>query len=440
MGGYTMIDINEFKLPITPEQGRNILQKHTDTFGCFFDLDKILEYESMYALHVHKSSKEWRALAGDPYLQITKRYDVLRVIVERFGVPEYKLNFEGKVSLKEEVVNSLLGDPEIIGDAHKFIEMYADLSDARYMQSYLQQYKNLPVCKGESFDKHRMVIAHPEWRLLSTSRISASKPSLQNVNRDISDIYTAPQGYQIIFSDSEQIEPRITYSHFIRDDLITALIAAYDDAYFGLLHYILLSPSEEDSLRENNANIKTNEITPEMEAARKTLKVLSLAGNYGSSNLAAVDVKLGPIYEQKIVNHPARLKNESDIRKAVRGGADTFYGVFGTPIRPDATDKYDRGGRGWYEHLVRCGINNPVQTTASELMLFSLYNSSKLLGLDGFINYYKHDEGSFYVVDDKVDELAPKLRDCLSYKVKDWIPIGSDLKIGKKSSGYESLF
>jgi DNA polymerase I-like protein with 3'-5' exonuclease and polymerase domains len=435
-----MIEINDMKLPITPEQGRNILQAQTDMFGCFFDLDKILEYESMYAQRVHNSVKYWRQLAGDPCLEITKHNDVFRVLVDRFGVPPYKLQKDGKYSLRKEVVNTLVADPTIDGDVRLFVETYQRLSADRYMVSYLDQYKNLPVSKTETFDGHRMVVAHPVWNVLSTSRISASKPSLQNVNVDIADIYTAPKGYQIIFSDSEQIEPRITYSHYIRDDLIMALIISYNDAYYGLLHYILLSDEQEAALRKNLSAIEPNEITQPMTDGRKRLKVLGLAGNYGSSNLSAVDPQLGPIYEKKIVNHPARLDLEAKIRSAVKGGVSTFHGAFGTPVTPDETDKYRKGERGWFEHLVRCGINNPIQTTASELMLFSLYESMKVLDVHGYYNYYKHDEGSFYVKEDKVEELAPKLRECLSYKVKGWIPIGSDLKIGKKSSAFASLF
>jgi DNA polymerase I-like protein with 3'-5' exonuclease and polymerase domains len=436
-----MIEINEFRLPITPEQGRNILQEHTDVFGCFFDLDKILEYESMHALHIHKNIREWWELAGDPTLELTKNYDILRVLLERFNIPKYKLTFEGKLSIRsDEVLKPLLQDQELSQDAHRFVELCISLGHARYMRSYLKQYKDLPVCRLESFDNHRMVVGHPVWNVLSTSRISASKPSLQNMIGGCGDVYTAPKGYAIIFSDSSQIEPRITYSHFIKDDLLTKLITAYDDAYYGILHYIHLSDKEEEGLRADFSSLVMKEITPELKATRADLKVLALAGNYGSSNLQAVDPVLGPLYERRIVNHPDRLRFESEVRNKVRQGADTFHAAFGTPVKPEATNKYTKGGQGWYQHLIRCGINNPIQATASELMLFSLYEVQKVLSLYGFINYYKHDEGSFYVVEDKAEEIAPKLQECVSYKVKDWIPIGSDLRIGKKPSGHESLF
>ena len=100
---------------------------------------------------------------------------------------------------------------------------------------------------------------------------------MQNINRDICDIYTAPKGWTMIFSDSGQIEPRITYSAYIRDDLIVKLISAYDDAYYGLLHFILLTDAEERALRNNMDSLVLHEVTDEMKEKRQRLKVLGLS-------------------------------------------------------------------------------------------------------------------------------------------------------------------
>ena len=259
---------------------------------------------------------------------------------------------------------------------------------------------------------------------------------MQNINRDICDIYTAPKGWQLVFSDSGQIEPRITYSAYIRDDLIVKLITMYDDAYYGLLHFILLTDEEERNLRSNLDSIKLHEVTAEMKDKRQRLKVLGLAGNYGSSNLASIDPELGPLYEKKIVNHPARKALEAEVTAAVRNGAEFFNGYFGTRVYPDNTQKYHKGDSSWAGHMIRCGINNPIQTTAAELMCISVMNAKRILGPKDHIGSYKHDEGMFYVRNEHVEELAPKLRECLSYAVEGWIPIGSDLHIGRKESPY----
>lgn len=436
------IQIDYGTLPISPEEVRNILQSETDSFGTFFNLDRILYHEARYKRAAEKLYPEFRAMAGHPYLRCTQRADVRSIFTSRFEVPEYKVTTkDGKLSMSQEVVDRLLKDETLGQDAHHFIELYSKISAAEYMASYLGQYKSLPISNAEDMDNQRMVVAHPQWNILSTSRFSASGPSVQNINRDICDIYTAPKGWQMVFSDSGQIEPRITYSAFIRDELVVKLITLYDDAYYGLLHYIQLSDEEERFARANLNSVQKHEVTAEMKEKRQRLKVLGLAGNYGSSNLSSIDAELGPLYEKKIVNHPARRALEASVTAEVRAGTDCFYGYFGTPVYPDNTQKYRRGDSSWAGHMIRCGINNPIQTTAAELMCISVYNAKKLLGPKDHIGSYKHDEGMFYVRNDKVDEMAPKLRECLAYSVKGWIPIGSDLHIGRKESPYvASLF
>ncbi len=61
------------------------------------------------------------------------------------------------------------------------------------------------------------------------------------------DIITEPKGYTLIRCDSGQIEPRINFSYFVRDELIMNLITHYNDAYFGLMHYA--TAREEDIRR-----------------------------------------------------------------------------------------------------------------------------------------------------------------------------------------------
>lgn len=431
------IKINYKKMPIEPTQALSIIQNETDSFGTFFNLDRVLYHMARYQRESFMLYKEFRKIAGISHLSVREKADVANVLVLRFNVPRHMLtNEKGNLVMNKKLLGTFLEDNSLCQDARRFIELYVKIVSNDYMVSYLRQYATLPISKVLDMDNQRMVVAHPMWSILSTSRMSGSNPSVQNINRNVCDIYTAPKGWQVIFSDSGQIEPRITYSVYIVDDLIKRLILLYNDAYFGVLHYILMTPQEEAYARANMESVSKREITDEMKEKRQRLKVLSLAGNYGSANLAAVDTELGPIYERKIVRHPSRLKLEAKLKEQVRAGADTFYAYFGTPVKPDATNEYQPGSAGWVGHLIRCGINNPIQATASELMCISIKTAKALLGPDDHIGSYKHDEGMFYVREDRVDEMAPKLRECLSYDVDGWIPIGSDLHIGRKESPY----
>lgn len=429
------IQVSGNKLPVTPGEVLNILQYSTDSFGTFFSLDRVLYHEARYNLDAAARYPEFRAMAGDPYLRCTKRNSVIEAFIHRFGVPQYKFCERDKgPALNKDILERLGADSALSQDAQRFLGLYRELAEAEYMSSYLGQYRNLPMSVCEDQDNHRMVVAHPEWSILSTARFSASRPSTQNIKRDICDIYTAPKGWQMVFSDSGQIEPRITYSAFIRDSLIAALIRLYDDAYFGLLHYIQMSPPEEHAARADLHNIAAHTITDEMRKKRQRLKVLSLAGAYGSSNLASMDAELGPLYESRIGAHPERRAWVSRISADVRAGAEAFYGYFGTAVYPNAAGKYDKGSNGWVNHMARCGLNNPIQATAAELMCLSVVQANSILGKDDHIGSYKHDEGMFYVRDDRVDDLAPKLQECLAYDVEGWLPIRSDLHVGRKES------
>lgn len=428
--------------PDTPTDALRFLQEQTDNFGTFFSLDRIYYHMGRCSIVINENIHEMRALAGVPDLKVTNREAILNVLRYRFNIPDFKLmSKDNKLSTAASVIDGLVADQELSEEAHRFLDLFKIVNDATRQRSNLVQYSSLPVCKGLDFENERMVVAHPKWSLLSTSRFSAKEPSLQNIPRDIVDIYTAPKGWCMVFSDSGQIEPRITYSAFIADPLIKELITLYDDAYFGLLHFILMTPEEEAAARAYPGGLEKHEVTPEMKEKRQRLKVLGLAGNYGSSNLAAIDAELGPLYEEKIVSHPMRRQWEKQVSEEVRAGADHFYGYFGTPVYPEDAKKDIGDSQYWKGHVIRCGINNPIQTTASELMHLSILEAKKLLLPSEHIGAWKHDEGMIYVPADQVQERAPLFRECLSYRVENWIPINSDLHIGRKeSSDAEPLF
>jgi hypothetical protein len=429
-----MIEITDMHTPITPQQGLSMLQAATDKCGCFIDLDCVLAHESYHLTQAHSLLKVWREEANSPYLLPTARTDIIQVLTDRFNIHSYKLTGKqtASLSIADDILQALETDEDISEDARLFVTHTRELTNHLTISRSLQQFKELPLSMSESFEGHRMVIAKPLWSLLNTSRYSTSNPNLQGVNAACKDIYTAPKGFSIIFSDSGQIEPRITYSYYIRDELLRQLIILYDDAYFGQLHFIKLSEQDEVEHRKGKP-LTPFPITDEMKEDRQKLKKLGLAGNYGSQNLSTIDPVLGPLYTRKIVKHPLRIQWEDEVKLQVASGNEEFTTAFGNKISPKETQKHSRNSSGWLSHVTRCGINNPIQGTAADLMLFSLYSSLPLLEkFGGFLSYYKHDEGCFCVPEAKVDEVAPMLQSCLGYQVSGWIPIRADLHIGRK--------
>lgn len=435
------ITIDEFKLPITPVEARNIIQSHTDSFGIFIDLDRVYELIAILRLDSKNIAQEAYTLANSRF-DFGKVDDCVSALINVGADPADFVNKKNATAFDKSIRAVVRQNPKNSPESIKLLDLIVEYRSNSYRISQLWSYTTLPQCVSLSKNGHRMVLARPTWNLLSTSRIQASQPNIQGLSKDLGDVITEPPGYTLIRCDSEQIEPRINFSMVYKDELIQRLITVYNDAYFGILQYCLMSDNTIAALRSDfDANFVKNEITEEMQNKRSMLKTMTNAGSYGSQNLGDIDPLLAKSYEERIVNHPSRKALERKVLADIDRGVTTFYGAFGTPVQPKSNAKYEVGQGGWKNHLLRCGINNPTQTTASELMIHSVYNANKLLrsARDSHICYYKHDEGAFYVSDyDKEHGLLDELKDITAYNVKGWIPIPSDCLVGVKPPTYES--
>lgn len=438
-------EIKDFHLLMQPAEAREYIQDQTDHFGVFLDLDRIYEVIALRELEMNQYRKMAIAHTRDPLCAINDKNYVIDKLTSMGVAQQTFMQRKGaRVSygLSAPTEEAILQNPIVNEDAKVFLKIYQKYKNANNMVNKLFKMIEYDECTDLSSNGHRMLMVHPEWNLLSTSRIQASNPNVQQIDRNLSDLIVAPKGYTLWRADSAQIEPCINFSTFLRDELIVRLILAYNDAYFGLWRYCALDKQEEMLLRQDfDTNYKHIEINDELKENRQQLKRLTNAGSYGSSNLGNINPDLAASYEQKIVKHPKRIAFEAQVVEAVQHGESTFYGLFGTPVVPEETPKYKRGEPGWMDHLVRCGINNPVQTTASELMTFSVHQAREILNRHpkSHICYYKHDEACFYLHDDDVsDGIMDELEGITAYNVKGWIPIKADSFVGVKPPTYET--
>lgn len=441
------ININATSVPISAQEACAFIQRQTDNFGVFFDIDRCYELSAILQLEMVQCLRKARRVSLNPQLNLSDKQSIVNTFI-KLGVNKSVFYTDGRgnntqLSFTSGMRKLIIDDPTSLPEAvelAKIISTYA--SDARN-KGNIENFANKGLLSAAlSKRNHRMAIGRPTWSVLNTGRIAASDPGIQGIPRTMGDIICEPKGYTLVRCDSGQIEPIINASAFLKDELLMKLIIYYSDAYFGTLHFCLMSDAEEKACRENfEANFKPIEITDAMKETRQDLKRLTNAGAYGSSNLGNINPALASAYNKKIVNHPSRVKLETAVREAVRRGEETFYGYFGTPVTPDSTEKYQKGDSGWTEHVVRCGINNPIQTTASELMMFSVNEARKILARakDSHICFYKHDEACFYVSDeDMANGIGDELSDITAYNVEGWIPIKSDALIGVKPGSYPS--
>lgn len=438
------IIIDQFELPTQPTYARDYIQRNTDNFGIFFDVDRCYELSAILQLEMLDILRQERRLSLNPGLSLDDKDQLIDTLIKMgVGKAEFYETQSRKMCYTDDIRKSILSNGRYSEDVYEFIKLSATYTSNKRNKGNIENFANKSLqSKALSKRDHRMSVGRPTWSLLNTSRIAASDPGIQGIPRTMGDIICEPKGYTLVRCDSAQIEPCINFSAFIKDELIMNLIIAYQDAYFGLLHYCRLTDIEETLLRSNfKANFKKIDISEELKDMRQNIKRLTNAGSYGSSNLGGINKGLASIYETKLVHHPMRLALEAKVRDDVNRGIETFYGFFGTPVTPDETAKYAKGGKGWKEHVIRCGINNPIQTTASELMLFSINKSMEILSRakDSHICFYKHDEACFYVSDDDMASgIGDELSTVTSYNVKGWIPINCDSYFGVKEAEYPS--
>lgn len=436
------IDINEFTLPWKPAEACDYIQSQTDNFGVFFDVDRCFELSGILQMENAKISRKCRRLTSNPRLSLNDKQLVINQF-QKMGVKPFSLQTDGgQPGLDAKVLDALQASNLYDEEVKELAAMYQKFTSNKRNKGYLEKLCYREHSQALSKLNHRMAVGRPTWSVLNTSRIAASNPGVQGIPRSMGDIVCEPKGYTLVRCDSGQIEPRINFSTYIRDELIMNLIMHYNDAYYGVLHFCLMSEEEERRCRENFQSVfNPIEITTDIKDSRQNIKTLTNAGSYGSSNLGNVNAELADVYDRKIVHHPSRLEFERAVSMAVNRGETTFYGQFGTPVTPGETEKYKVGDKGWKNHVIRCGINNPVQTTASELMLHSVYAAREILSRakDSHICFYKHDEACFYVSDeDMANGIGDELADITAYNVKGWIPIEADALIGIKKGDYPS--
>lgn len=438
------IDIDSLTVPITAEEACNYIQHQTDSFGVFFDVDRCYELSGILQLEMLDGLRKARRLTLNPSLMLDDKDSCIDAFV-KMGVnkAEFIDSRSRKQTLTADIRKSIIESPRYSDSAKELAVLIDTYTSNKRNKGNIENFANKPLLSNALSNRnHRMAIGRPTWSVLNTGRIAASDPGIQGIPRTMGDIICEPKGYTLVRCDSGQIEPRINASAYLKDQLLMNLIMYYNDAYFGTLHFCKMTEREEQACREDFVgNFKPIEITDEIKDMRQGIKRLTNAGSYGSSNLGNINPQLASAYERKIVNHPARLALEAQVREAVKRGDTTFYGYFGTPVTPGDTEKYSVGDNGWFEHVVRCGINNPIQTTASELMMFSVNAAREIIrnAKDTHVCFYKHDEACFYVSDeDMANGVGDKLADITAYNVKGWIPIEADPLIGVKPGSYPS--
>ena len=137
--------------------------------------------------------------------------------------------------------------------------------------------------------------------------------------------------------------------------------------------------------------------------------------------------------------HPCQETACQVIQACYDGGVRVFESAFGTPVditKGPSDSNYDKGSDAYYNHLVKCAINNPIQATGADLMRYSVSKADELLRTKApksHITQYVHDAGKFVIHEDDYGKVIDDLREITAYQVEGWIPIYAEAVEGIKA-------
>ena len=400
----------------TVQQTLDVLNGNLDIRPIYIDYDKCLM--NIYSLCniIDKEAVKFGKISGEGDCS---KNALLYYLQGHNLLNKFPLTQTGKISLSADAVDIVLAMDDITEQDREVLSSFRTWTKAVKARADLVPFLQNPISKEISCDGHRMLEIRPTWTPQNTGRVAMSKPAIQNMNRDLQELLTCPQGYKLLHTDSGQVEPRIVYSAFVPDPQIKALINLYNDAYFGVLHYCTM-PEEE--IRSGRTDFTKMEITEEMKAGRKKIKTYGNAVMYGSKR-EEDEIKAAMI--KRIGQHPARLELIRRIENSLDRGNTIFKTYFGTPIDISNSKKLVGNGYNQREEMIKLAINNPIQGTAADLMRYSVMQANRIIMTQrkSSIVCYIHDAGVFYVHEDEYDNIHDELADIVSYQVDDWIPV-----------------
>ena len=434
-----------FKLTLdTPipsvEETVSILQRHVDMYGVPLDYDRMQEYTAYYTLRKNAylqriirytgSIKTYKDYTDEDFVEFLKKVNAVDLLGK---------TSKGRYSVSGESLDEAMASGTLSEEVMKLMNLYKEVKSAvMTIGPFKAIFDKYPVANWETFDNHRLIVAHPVAVPQNTGRVGYQAPAITNFKRVVQDIITAPKGWVKCEADSGQIDPRISQSWVIKDPQLIKCTNMYNDAYFGYVHYC--NYLTDNQRATGDLNLAPVEMTDEQKEKRKKFKTFGNAVMYGSTENVLGDPDKANFIKY-IGGHPARIKLQQEAENAILRGDTIFKTAFGTPIDimagPSALEDKKYSEREQFNRRVKRAINNPIQGTAADLFRYSVSKADKLLmrkAPNSCIIAYVHDSGKFMIAEDEYDDVINDIKEIVSYQVEDWIPIYGDYEEGVHKS------
>lgn len=426
--------VNSFIVP-TADDTCQLLSAINSANGVYLDYDMVLEFMFYYYRQAEVNKKKLAKYMRVPNVDLLTADNIKGFIMQKRYSRYFPTTRTGEISLEAKEVRSLLDSNLLDAEAKWIVGTWIDISaDSSTVSQFTKALQFGTVVDGVSCDGHRMLRLEPIWAVQNTSRFAMQKPAIHNFPDIVKDAITVPEGYVMVGVDSSQIDPRLTFSFKMPDRQIQKLITLYDDAYFGILHYVLMPEAD---IRSGTLDFKKMEITDSLKEKRKTLKTYINAVIYDSHEDGGDPVKKALI--NRIGNHPMHVKWVTEVREKIMSGSYIFETAFGTKIDvrggTNLTGKYSTASEeSKFNHMVRSAINAPIQGTAADLHRLAIDDEKRFLlhrASRSFIMLSIHDAIYTAVHQDDYDAEIEFLSHCPEYRIDGWVPITCDAEIGR---------
>jgi DNA polymerase-1 len=271
---------------------------------------------------------------------------------------------------------------------------------------------------------------HPSFNLTNvvTGRTSCSDPNLQQVprNKDLRTLYTAPPGMVLIEADYSQIELRVA-ADYANDPTMIEIYRTGGDIHMRTAKIVSRKeePTKEDRSRAKAVNFG-------FLYGMMAPKFVDYAfDSYG----VVISLAEAEAAREAFFNEYSRLlpwHKEMEIMCEMQGGV---YNRFGRFRRLDDIYAYDNYIR---SKAVRQAINTPVQSTASDLLLFSAIEIDHKLNKENvWVVGTIHDAVLVEAPEDAAEDVAKEIQKIMSHPealdifgVEFKVPLEADVGIG----------
>jgi DNA polymerase I-like protein with 3'-5' exonuclease and polymerase domains len=245
---------------------------------------------------------------------------------------------------------------------------------------------------------------HPSFHLhrTATGRLSSSNPNLQNIPRDssIRSLFVAPDGYQLLVADYDQIELRVM-AMFSQDKQMKRIFVNNEDIHSGAAA-LLYKKSLAD-------------VTAEERQVGKGVNFLTAYGG-GAGKLSATTGISMDEARAMIDNYYKQFSGITEWKKAViqRGRTKGYVSTMSGRRRrlPELSSNDDE----LRSRAERQAVNAVVQGSAADICKQAMVDISALLrGTGAKLLVQVHDELVVAVPEDLVEDIQPKFMEAMGH-------------------------